>query len=1009
MDKEHLTVGWFPNLYSKLPDYIEQAIQREVASYNLPVEKAQIIADNVYATISASYQFDPSFTSSFATASPTERETIIRSFLRQYIKREIDIETENIKREVHQKITNNYKENYFQVLDPRGKDYKKYRENFVGLFFPEVRVAEDVVDSDSNKSNYKSEIDSIAADFNNGKITQTDANRRTYQIETSISDHLYDSNFDTSTLNFQDHKENLISSKIEEGIKNGTLKVTNSRDRATLHSAIVAGDVTTFSKYVQKKNRANSAGLMAEMAAVHTKISVDSSGKVFTSGDGFKNQFTQGMATSGKKLDGSPYKYIRGVQLTHLQANISDLAVLAATSPSAKTSKGTTVSQLLEKNKLANDILNASSAIRYSAKLNTNALSKLNLLKSNIEKSINSGVMSFGSEAEKERFFNALRSNDSRYLESFVKPGLLGTSTFAKFIKDANDENIDLGGATNSIGLTSRGLNFQNNENAFKRNLLNQYIYAAQLAYDPGYAFSEIKQRLKDKFQFATFKNFDAKATGKALIFKAFTSITINGKKVSEGDLQSVLNFYKDPKTQIKNFLSNGFKSFVKKRFGMDLTVKSFFDSYLYKKFRAGLKLKFGKNVRYLEQLAKLGLKKFSGPLGDSIKKLFNKFGGSSVLIKRAFSGIGNFFRWVVGGKKKGGTFFDDIKKVILTSCLLFVGLYVIAILGVIQVILGAFSSNSSTPYLPGSFSDVTFATYQSINPNVIARGGSITTSGNVCVSTQTSAMYTPLRSNWNNLKISDFEGTDNSNNCKIMCNARRILGGLMPGTDGSLNCNYNYPDMYKTTINAKGNEVVANSQQFWCTNLVMEALKDDDPSILTSDNRLVMGLDNYMKSKPTLYEMSDLAIPNSASDSANLSQYNSLCVDKANFQSGNPIIFRINTCNDTREPGGYKTLLNDGVVKPITNGHTELVLKLTDTQLITISANNVLKKLAYNVSTAGCAPGKVKVTGKSSGYIENQKYPMYLCRMYQFKNTSGSYTCPSRCDIPANNYADAR
>jgi len=1009
MDKEHPTVGWFPNLYSKLPDYIEQAIQREIASYNLPAEKAQIIADNVYATISASYQFDPSFTSSFATASPAERETIIRSFLRQYIKREIDIETENIKREVHQKVTNNYKENYFQVLDPRGKDYKKYRENVVGLFFPEIKVAEDIVDSDSNKSNYKSAVDSVIKDFNDGKITQAELGTRIGAIDASIDTHLDNSNFNSTTLEFHNQRGSLIRARIDEAIANGSLRASNSRDISAIHSAIEAGDVETFRKYLSKGKKSEAATLIGGFSAPHTKVTFESATKVSSSGDGFKNYFSLGMGSSSKKIDTNPYKYIKGATQAHLQANIADLAVLAATSPLAKSSKGATAAQLLEKSKLANDILNASNAMRHAAKLDATALSKFNLLKSNIEKSINSGVMSFGSEAEKERFFNALRSNDSRYLESFVKPGLLGASTFAKFIKNTNEEALDLGGATNSTGLTSRSLNFQNNESAFKKSLLDRYIYAAQLAYDPGYAYSEIKQRIKDKFQFATFKNFDVKATGKALLFKTLTSITINGKKVSEGDLQSVLNFYKDPKTQIKKFLSNGFKSFVKKRFGMDLTVKSFFDSYLYKKFRTGLKLKFIKNVRYLEQLAKLGLKKFSGPLGNSIKKLFNKLGGSSVLIKKAFSGIGNFFGWLVGGKKKGGTFFDDLKKVVLTSCLLFVGLYVIAILGVIQVILGAFSSNSSTPYLPGSFSDITFATYQSINPNVIARGGSITTSGNVCVSTQTFAMYTPKRSNWNNLKISDFEGTDNSNNCKIMCNARRILGGLMPGTDGSLNCNYNYPDMYKTTINAKGNEVVANSQQFWCTNLVMEALKDDDPSILTSDNRLVIGLDNYMKSKPTLYEMSDLAIPNSASDSANLSQYNSLCVDKANFQAGNPIILRINTCNDTREPGGYKTLLNDGVVKPITNGHTELVLKLTDTQLITISANNVLKKLSYNVSTSGCAPGKIKVIGKSSGYIENQKYPMYLCRMYQYKNTSGSYTCPSSCDIPANNYSDAR
>ena len=763
----------------------------------------------------------------------------------------------------------------------------------------------------------------------------------------------------------------------------------------------------TFSKYLSKGKKSEASNLMRDFSAPHTKVTFESAKKISSSGDGFKKYFSLGMDSSSKKVDTNPYKYIKGTTQAHLQANISDLAVLAATSPLAKSSRGTTAAQLLEKSKLANDIVNVSNAVRHVGKLDARALSKFNLIKTNIERSINSGTMVFESVAEKERFFSALRDNDSRYLEGFVKPGLLGTSTFGNFIKNTNEEAIDLGGATNSVGLTTRGLNFQNSENAFKRNLLNQYIYAAQLAYDPGYAFSEIKQRLKDKVSFTNFKSFDVKAAAKSQLFKALTSVTINGKKVSEGELESVLGFYKDPQAHLKNFFSNGFKSFLKRN-NIDVSVKSFWDSYLYKQFKSSLKLKLEKNLRYLEQLAKLGLRKFSGPIGNSLKKLLNRFGGSSVLIKRAFSGFGSFFGWLVGSKKKGGTFFDDIKKIILTSCLLFVGLYVIAILGVIQVILGALSSNSSTPYMPGTYSDLTFATYQSVDPDVIARGGSITTSGNVCVSTQTAAMFTPSRSNWNNLKISDFEGTDNSNNCKIMCNARKILGGLLPGADGNLNCNYNYPDMYKTTI-VKGKEVVANSQQFWCTNLVMEALKDDDPSIVTIDNRAVIGLDSYMKSKPTMYEMSDLAIPNSASDSANLSQYNNLCVDRTNFQAGNPIIFRINTCNDTREPGGYKTVLNDGRIEPITNGHVELVLKLTDTKLITISSNNVLKKLSYDISTTGCAPGQIKITGKSSGYVKEQKYPMYLCRMYQYKNTTGTYTCPSRCDIPANNYAEAR
>jgi hypothetical protein len=1010
MDKEHPLVGWVPNLYSKLPDYVEKAIQKEVAAYNLPTEKAASIVGKIYATLAASYQFDPSFTSSFSGATPSDRERIIREFLREYIRREIDLEAENIKREVHQKITDNYKENYLQVLDPRGKDYKKYRDNIVGILFPETKVVSDSF----NKSDFKASLDSISTDFNAGKITQAQAESRISAIEASIDAHLDDVHFNTDSLQFLDRNEALISSRIDTGIKSGIYRVSSSKDIANLHAAVLSGDITTFKKYVVRKEQGNSSKILADLTSSSSEVKIDTSGNMSVTGDGFKSRFFSGMESSGKKLDGSPYKYIRGVQLAHLQANISDLAVLATTSPTAKTSKGTTVSQLLEKNKLANDILNVSNAVRHIGKLDSRALSKLNVIKSQVENSINSGVMDFGSDAEKQAFLNALKSNDARYLDGFVKPGLLGTSSFSRFIKDVNDENVDLGGATNSVGLTTRGLNFQNSESAFKRNLLNQYIYAAQLGFDPGYAYSEIKQRLKDKMAFTNFKNFDVKAAAKAQMFKAITSISINGKKASEKELESILGFYKDPQTTLKNFFGDGFKGFLKKN-GIDISVKSIWESYLYKLIKQQLKLKLEKNLRYLEQLLKLGLKKLSGPIGNSLKKLINRLGGSSAFLKRAFSGVGSFFSWATGSKKGGTTFFEYLKRIVISIVLISVLLYVTQVLGIVINILASFSSNSGTPYMPGSYADLTFSTYQSVTPEVIMKGSPITSSGNVCISSLSNNMFTGSNSNWNNLRISEFEGTDNSNNCKIMCNARKIMGGIMPGADGNLNCNYNYPNMYKTSIVTKvtdsGGTITQEvaTSQFWCTHLIMKSLVDDDPTIDVSSNAAVIGLDKYMKDKPTLYERNDLAIPNSSTATpSEISAYRGLCVPRANFQPGNPVIFRINTCNDSPDGGAYNTSLG-GVIQKSQSGHVEMILKLEGDTLTTISTNNVIKKVRYQVSSQGCDAGKVKVISYSGTTINKIKYPMYLCRMYQYKNPTGNYTCPSRCDIPANTYGSVR
>jgi len=446
----------------------------------------------------------------------------------------------------------------------------------------------------------------------------------------------------------------------------------------------------------------------------------------------------------------------------------------------------------------------------------------------------------------------------------------------------------------------------------------------------------------------------------------------------------------------LKAFLSAKITDWLLKN-GVDISKK-----FLNSVFVKNLKFKLIKNVRYLEELLKIGFKKIGGPFGSALSRgLAKAFSRSGGWLGTAFAGIGSYVGKLLGS---GGSssFLNSVKRFIIATALILLLTYIISVFNIVAPIIGAFSSNSTPPYLPGTYSDVTFGTFESYTQNLAFLGGRITTSGNVCVDPSTSAMFTSKR-NWNNLNSSDFDGVDNTNNCKIMCNARKIMGGLMPGKDGNLNCNYNFPQMYKY------DNPEANGQtQFWCTQLIMNSYKDDDPGIQTPSNALVVTLDSYLKRNPK-YKMSDFAIPNDPNDEANLSVYRNVCVKRSNFQAGNIVIFRQNTCNDSGS-GSYKTKTGYGVVNE-TSGHVEMVLKLAGNTLITISSNNVLKKLTYAVSGAGCAADEIKIIGTSKVYLTeggvDVAYPLYLCRMYQYENTAAGYACPSKCEIPANNYPD--
>jgi hypothetical protein len=126
-------------------------------------------------------------------------------------------------------------------------------------------------------------------EFNDGKITEADAIAGISAVDSSVGTHLSDADFDLNTLQFHDHKESLVSSRIDKGISDGTYRVSNSRERAELHAAVIGGDREAFSKFVSRKQRSKASELMSELSEAHSTVKLDASGKMSVSGDGFKN------------------------------------------------------------------------------------------------------------------------------------------------------------------------------------------------------------------------------------------------------------------------------------------------------------------------------------------------------------------------------------------------------------------------------------------------------------------------------------------------------------------------------------------------------------------------------------------------------------------------------------------------------------------------------------------------------------------------------------------------
>ena len=732
-----------------------------------------------------------------------------------------------------------------------------------------------------------------------------------------------------------------------------------------------------------------------------SELSTRADGTLELKGDGLHEKFKSGVSSGHSQMAGNPGSGFRKTLISNVAGNIADLSVHAATGSISVT---TQAQNLIAKSKLSADLINLAEASRHIGKMDATALSKFGALKSRVQRAVTAGEIDFRIDADKVKFLNALNNNDHQYLANFVSPGFLGQSDFSRFNSALNQEIMDFGAEVGSKSLASRALNFSNSQTLFQKEQLNQLIYYAQISTDVGYAASEALKKIQEKSFLGKMGIRDTKDL--LLDYGRAWEITSNYfKKKSplskyDKDFDKIKGFYKDPIGSIRGRLGDELTNWLKKN-GVDIAGK-FMDSA----FMRGLKFKLIKNLRYLEQLGIMALKKLGGPLGSSLSRVLgNSMGGVSRYIAKSFSSIFSFvgnFLYKTSGKEYDFADFAKAAAVVGCGCWL---LFFLPILAILQTLLGTFSSNSGTPYLPGVVSDVTFGTFQSYTQNLAFQGGRITTSGNVCVDPNSHEMFNSGR-NWNNLKVSDFNGTDNTNNCLIMCNARQVMAGLMPGKDGNLNCNYNFPDMYRFD-----NPEANGKTQFWCTQLVMNSYKNNDPEITQrSDNAAVIYLDRYLKNKSDMYQMNDLSIPNDPNNEETLSVHSPVCVNKSNFQAGNIVIFRANTCNETLQGGGYKTLTNQGV-RTTGNGHVELVLKLSGNYLYTISSNNVNKKLSYQVSSEGCGADQIKVIGTSATYLDENgvsvKYPLLMCRMYQLKNTTGTYSCPSNCQIPTNNYPD--
>lgn len=1049
-----------PELYgyaNSVEKDIKRAIDEEVAKYNFTGDKADYVRAKVEGSIIGSLHYDQSFIKALNMATTSSsRQEIIRGYIRNYISREIDIEIANVQKEIRQNVQNKAG-NLFSVFDPRWKkkvkdgdysQYEEYRKNIQNYLMPTIGgggEGDSSVINTTAPSDYYSYLNDAVKEYNKGKLT-IPAGVSPQAYFDKLAQDAYNAsevkNFvhgDTGRLLNSQELSTLSNIHSNSGKEGGIRSNLSGEKKIELLDDLGRGDVDSASKKYVKRfeffGKVSSAApkevlgellisgktsgrtyqeFSKDLISEIPRIVIDSSGKAILKGkDIFQQIHSQALKDYTEGLKKNPKKAIQEFQHQNIAANISSLQFLIhkGTGPIRE------LQAALEKNELVHDILNFAKATKSFTSFSTKNTAEATRLKNRILASVSSGAIRFKSDGEKNRFIEAVNTNDSRFLNNFITPGMFGGGTFGNLVKEVNDINFDLGGRVGSSELITRSLNFENNIGLYKRSVLNNVIFAAQLGYDSGYFVSEIKKRLKESQVGQIWTKLDTKVSWESIkkktqdSFISFaTSSAIFGKfAANRGELESLFKMYNGEmswgeflkiaaKARFEKFLGKKIEDLV--NLGFKWTLKDIMSSRFYQLS----KLKLLKNLRYLERFALLGFKKLAGPLGGAFSKLIAKgWGRFAGGIGRVFATFGGYLSSLLGGLGPSGAAIARFVRVLSISLIVLLLYFILILLPPIQVILGGFNGLSSSRYDPESLADQNYGAARPLSGqgNVISSG--VFTSGNACVASDGRAMNTSEYSDWNNLSLSDFENTKNDVNCRIMCNAKNTMGAMFIGTGNSINCN---------ALKSIGSPTSFN--QFVCTDLVVASYKDDDPYLTA---RLVIDQDRYLESKPGIYEEIELAVPNNPSNPETLSVYNPRCVPLDKFAPGNIFVMRANTCNDTYDAGRYQTINpSTGTVVSTWGAHVELVLKVVDEGgkkvLYNLSTNHIRKKIKYNLTK--CDGNNYKLSSEDQKtFIGETMVKSFPCKMYELKNVNTSLSCPKdelgndACIIGPNNYPD--
>lgn len=992
------------------------------------------------------------------------------------------------------------------ILDPRWKknakpgdykQYKQYRDEVTGLLFPEKDLA-----SKSSQSTHFKDLKELVKTSKSGGLPLTFLATGALVSPLTAINNIAKSRFKYIAKNTQVYnsaakgfltlEEQIILGNIDKKIRSDSSKGNKESkhvlikegiseiQKIELVRAISSGSLSNATKFfnINSKGKVGSkqedvdpADLFKELAEVQPEIVLDSSGNEVVKNDTLQEFYSNSADKFTEKVKKDSTNAAIDFQQAVVVSNITATRSLIQSQGTAVDAK---LTEHLKANELVNDILNLSKSLKDADKLTGADAKKLNDIKQNILNSVTSGLIKFSSEVEKNQFVTAIKTNNYKFIKKFATPGLLGGGTFATLIENINRNSFDLAAKYNSPELASRALNFNNYLSVFRKTILDSYIYAAQLGFDQGYLVSEIKDRLKKSrfsqilaiydtpFTWDTFKQNARKTVIKqSLKFGSYLQKTFKLKKgPSQGDLEAVLDLFSGKKTYgelAKKWVEKKFYKFLQDKFkvSVDFTKEITLKNFLESKFVNDVKLKVLKNLRFLEKRLQLFAGKRFAVLASAAKMGLSKLGGklppivSKILNRGWFSVSGFFGRFLtVFGKKRD--IFSSTSSMLVSIQTFVVGcfavsifLFILGVLIFISTLSGSYSStsSSSSSYLPGAYSDVLLDNFQPYDQNIEA--SRINASANYCMTGDKLTSFESSYPNWNNLKLADFEGTDDANNCKIMCNARKLLAGLAPGNNGLLSCNINASILPTNTGNA------VQPEFYVCTDFVTHSFFDDDENMGRKGGRSVIQVDSYLKSvsdssnPDRLYERVDLAQINNPDNEATLNEFSPICQDLSNFKAGNVLIIRANTCNDKDFVGGpvrglsYKTIDHLGRPADVWGAHIEIMLKVegsgNERTLYTLNANNVAKKPRWKLKK--CATGdkfylerKLEATSLKGYPLDNEGKPLtvknssgadvplelnyvtenvygYPCRMYQIKRKT--FSCFDKCEIPPSNYPD--